>query len=215
MCIYFLPKHNCVHKCMCFMNHFSTYFQKNYFIDYLKHKLHAHMRSHINGCTQTHVDICVYANADTSTTEVVVLERHACLHSPKLLLSCAGTIRTYLYIPWHMRTSHSDNPASLGKSLYAHTHIYAHLICPHVYSVMYVLSWISTLTSIQRRFTYGCIQFPHKQTYICISQQIWVHLILKADPILISVPLHILTLNNVSDSWRISYGFVLLLHSRK
>lgn len=122
MCIYFLPKHNCVHKCMCFMNHFSTYFQKNYFIDYLKHKLHAHMRSHINGCTQTHVDICVYANADTSTTEVVVLERHACLHSPKLLLSCAGTIRTYLYIHWHMRTSHSDNPASLGKSLYAHTH---------------------------------------------------------------------------------------------
>lgn len=57
------------------------------------------LQPHINGCTQTHVDICVYANTDTSTTQVVFLKMHACLHSPKLLLSSASTIHTYLYIP--------------------------------------------------------------------------------------------------------------------
>lgn len=164
---------------------------ENHFIDYLKHRLHAHMRlqPHINGCTQTHVDICVCANTDTSTTQVVFLKMHACLHSPKLLLSSASTIHTYLYIPWHMRTSHSDNPASLGKSLYTHTHTRARssglsscIFC-HVCSIMNF--YTNKCTKI---FTYVRLQFPHKQTYICISQKIWVHLNLKADSILISVP---------------------------
>lgn len=38
---------------------------------------------------------------------------------------------------------------------------------------------------------------------------------LRADPIPTSVPSHILTLNDISDSWRIYHGFVLPMHSRK
>ena len=136
---------------------------------------------HSNTCLCACVCMCMHRKTDTRATEVELLEIHACI-----LQNCFFFL---MLAPWtcvHVHTCpvHHDNLYTyillsfiFGQNL-LHQHVHKEFL--HMYA-------FSSL---------------HEQTYICTPTQIWAHFNLRPYPIPASVLSHILTLSNVSDSWR-------------